>query len=112
MISLFAGGRSLVSLRPTVVAIASLTARKLGGLKVVGQVSGDCLLVPFQPDARHVRYMQLAPPNTRRDIRSAKSPPSNTLDFAYMKQARSRAMWTRHFRVHGSSHKTRAVAPG
>jgi hypothetical protein len=29
-------------------------------LEIVSQVSGDCLLVPLQPDARHVRDMQLA----------------------------------------------------
>src|SRR5215472_14291978 len=36
------------------------TLIKAIGLEIVSQVSGDRLLVPFQPHARHIRNMQLA----------------------------------------------------
>ena len=34
-----------------------------GRLEAISQVSGYCLLVPFQPDTRRVRNMQLAVPD-------------------------------------------------
>jgi hypothetical protein len=52
------------------------------------------------------------PPNTRHDIRSARSLPTSMPDFACTKRARSPGMWTRHFAVLGSNRKIPVPARG
>jgi hypothetical protein len=55
---------------------------------------------------------QARQPNTRNDTLSAKSRRSSMPDFAFMKRARSPAMWTRHFAVLGSNRTTPMAEPG
>jgi len=53
-----------------------------------------------------------APPEHKRDTRSAKSPRSSTPDSASMKRARLPAMSMRHFPVHRCNRKAPVAVPG